>query len=91
MIRAAPILVSVSVSVSGRYCCFHEVSESANILLQIPMGLIHKSRSRLRSEYTRYINRVTSVLRSAVWYTLYRGVLEEVSYLRCEYVYGFIE
>ena len=27
--RAAPILVSVSVS--GRYCCFHEVSESAII------------------------------------------------------------
>ena len=33
--RAAPILVSVSVS--GRYCCFHEVSESAIILLQIPI------------------------------------------------------
>ena len=31
--RAAPILVSVLVS--GRYCCFHEVSESAIILLQI--------------------------------------------------------
>ena len=34
-IRAAPILVSVSVL--GRCCCFHEVSESAIILLQIPI------------------------------------------------------
>ena len=34
-IRAAPILVSVLVS--GRYCCFHEVLESVIILLQIPI------------------------------------------------------
>ena len=61
------------------------------LLFNTWLGFIHKSRSCLRSEYTRYINPVTSVLRSAVWYTLYRGVLEEISYLRCEYVYGFIE
>ena len=29
--RAAPILVSISVS--GRYCCFHEVSESAIVMV----------------------------------------------------------
>ena len=33
--RAAPILVLISES--GQYGCFHEVSESAIILLQIPI------------------------------------------------------
>ena len=53
IIRAEPILVSVSVS--GRYCCFHEVSESAIILLQIPILITcteNKSNVRLLVYFT---------------------------------------
>ena len=44
--RAAPILVSVS----GQYCCFHEVSESAITLLQIPI-LIMCSENKIMFVY----------------------------------------
>ena len=40
--RAAPILVSVSVL--GRYCCFHEVSESAIIIVTDSYRFLSRAR-----------------------------------------------
>ena len=78
--RAAPILVSVLIS--GRYCCFHEVSESAIILFQIPILIreedvlnLHKSkgtqsysRERRRAQFTQEQRDTIIQQRKQDWY-----------------------